>query len=289
MNKHDNSFWPEIYTIGNKCIERYVHSIEPEHSLADQEIIASGMSDLIGTYVISRSSFVGHIINFTIDGSGKFTTPDQTHILTPGDIFVVPAGHKCRYERQSTVWKTIWFDLYDSEKWSWIKDQKAGVHKVKNLDDIKRTMVALHREIHSKELGSKEVSTLLSEQLTVYLRRELDFHVQDYENSIVQRLRSLFLLVNRSLQADWNVDKLAHEMAVSPSHLYSLCREYLGINPMKHVTQLRMSRAKLLLYQTNAPIADVGEAVGYSNQFNFSSAFKKVVGESPTQYRKKKR
>jgi transcriptional regulator GlxA family with amidase domain len=58
---------------------------------------------------------------------------------------------------------------------------------------------------------------------------------------------------------------------------------------MKYVSQMRVQRAGLLLYQTNAPIADIANTVGYQNQFNFSSAFKKHSGLSPSKYRTRSR
>ncbi len=49
--------------------------------------------------------------------------------------------------------------------------------------------------------------------------------------------------------------------------------------------QLRVQKAKRLLAHSPAPIADIAEALGFSDQFAFSHFFKKAVGCSPRQFR----
>ncbi|MEH6650365.1 MAG: helix-turn-helix domain-containing protein [Motiliproteus sp.] len=284
----NNKNWPQIYTIGDECIERFINSRDADSPLENHDIIAAGLSDLKGNYDLSRR-FDAHIVNFTVGGMGRLITPDYQRIMGPGDLMLIPAGSPARYHLHGDSWKTMWFDLADVERWSWLRDQGVTTHKAKNIDALYAAMDALYHETHSHEQESRALANLLLEQVDIYLKRELEFEVDDYEKHIKDRLTNLFEVVKRQLQHPWNVDKLAEIATVSPSHLYTLCREHLGINPMKQVTQLRMQRARMLLYQTNASVAQIAGMVGYQNQFNFSSAFKKHSGSSPTNYRKKLR
>jgi AraC-like DNA-binding protein len=285
----NNSNWPEIYSVGIECIERYVHSREVDSPIEDHDVIASGLSDLKGSYDIARADFIGHVVSFTLDGVGLLSTPDFKHVLTKGDIMVIPVGYLARYQIHGPTWKTLWFDLANTERWSWLLSQGIRVSKANHLDFLESAMESLYFEIHHQELEARLLAKHIIEQIMIYLRRELEFKVIDYENNIKHRLNKLFESVNKQLQVDWSVAKLASQSAVSESHLYALCRRYLGVNPMKHVAHLRMKRAKLLLYQTNAPVGNISLTVGYQNQFNFSSAFKKHTGESPSDFRKRTR
>ncbi|MNN44985.1 Arabinose operon regulatory protein [compost metagenome] len=49
---------------------------------------------------------------------------------------------------------------------------------------------------------------------------------------------------------------------------------------------LRIRRAIQLLNSTELTILEIAEQVGYESQHYFSTAFKKVMGVSPNQYRK---
>ena len=50
-----------------------------------------------------------------------------------------------------------------------------------------------------------------------------------------------------------------------------------------------MQKASLLLKATDEKIADIAQKAGYSNASKFSAAFKKELGLSPFEYRKKSR
>jgi two-component system response regulator YesN len=52
------------------------------------------------------------------------------------------------------------------------------------------------------------------------------------------------------------------------------------------VTQMRIQKAVQLLTSTDKPILEIAEQCGYDTQHYFSTAFKKVIGVSPNQYRK---
>ena len=46
-----------------------------------------------------------------------------------------------------------------------------------------------------------------------------------------------------------------------------------------------MELAKALLTDTNLPVSQIGYDIGFSDNHNFSNAFKKITGQSPSDYR----
>ena len=59
----------------------------------------------------------------------------------------------------------------------------------------------------------------------------------------------------------------------------------MQVSPMTYVRQVRMRKAQALLMRPRARVAEVGAAVGYSDLYHFSKAFKQSVGMSPRNYR----
>jgi len=55
---------------------------------------------------------------------------------------------------------------------------------------------------------------------------------------------------------------------------------------MKKLRELRMQRAQALLKSTQLNLNDISLAVGYKDVFNFSSAFKRIFGISPSVFRR---
>ncbi|AWB44445.1 DNA-binding response regulator [Paenibacillus sp. CAA11] len=85
---------------------------------------------------------------------------------------------------------------------------------------------------------------------------------------------------------DLTLEGLAAALQVSPVHLSRVLKKELGASFVNFLTQMRIRKAIQLLNATNATIHEIAEQVGYESQHYFSTAFKKVVGVSPNQYRK---
>ncbi|NEE50409.1 helix-turn-helix transcriptional regulator, partial [Streptomyces sp. SID8455] len=61
--------------------------------------------------------------------------------------------------------------------------------------------------------------------------------------------------------------------------------ELVGEPPMAYLTGWRLALAADLLRESDATVEAVGRKVGYSAPFAFSTAFKRVRGVSPQEYR----
>jgi two-component system, response regulator YesN len=85
-----------------------------------------------------------------------------------------------------------------------------------------------------------------------------------------------------------NFDIIAQKFNFNSSYLSKIFTKYIGENPVKYLTALRINKAKhLLLNNKDMSIKEIGEQVGYSDQFYFSRIFKNVTGISPASYKQK--
>ena len=55
-----------------------------------------------------------------------------------------------------------------------------------------------------------------------------------------------------------------------------------------YLLNIKMEYAKKLLIETKIPVALIASKVGYDNYSNFTQMFRKVVGVTPSDYRKEK-
>jgi AraC-like DNA-binding protein len=83
----------------------------------------------------------------------------------------------------------------------------------------------------------------------------------------------------------WTVAELAHAAGVSRAALARRFNELVGEPPMSFLTGWRMALAADLLREPGATVGSVAHQVGYSSPFALSTAFKRVRGISPQQYR----
>ena len=66
-----------------------------------------------------------------------------------------------------------------------------------------------------------------------------------------------------------------------------LFKAAMGRSPQEYLIQYRIRVARKLLCETDWCIRNIAYAVGYSDSFAFSKAFKRVCGTSPAKYRGK--
>jgi AraC family transcriptional regulator len=83
-----------------------------------------------------------------------------------------------------------------------------------------------------------------------------------------------------------SMEHLAHEAGVHPVHVARVFRRHHGCTAASHVRRLRVAWAQEQLLRPGASLAAVALAAGFSDQSQFSRAFRQVVGVSPARWRR---
>jgi len=82
----------------------------------------------------------------------------------------------------------------------------------------------------------------------------------------------------------WTVAQLAKTAGLSRSTFFARFSASVGLPPMEYLLAWRMAVAKDLLRTHGLSISEVAERVGYGSQSNFSTAFRRHVGQPPSRY-----
>ena len=98
-------------------------------------------------------------------------------------------------------------------------------------------------------------------------------------------IKEALSFIEQNFQNDITVEEIAACCGLNRSYFGKIFHEVLGKSPQEFLISYRMTKATELLKLTSLSIAEVGSAVGYSNQLHFSRAFKKIYGISPRQWR----
>jgi len=92
---------------------------------------------------------------------------------------------------------------------------------------------------------------------------------------------------DRSYAGSLTLDEMAAVACLSKYHFLRLFRATYGLTPMEYVSKRRIERAQDLLRATNLTITEVCFAVGFSSLGSFSSRFRSVVGETPSEFQRR--
>lgn len=107
----------------------------------------------------------------------------------------------------------------------------------------------------------------------------------DPHYSVLTELREK---IYRNPRQKWNVDTMAAYANMSRSNFQHIYRELFGVSCISDVIAGKIEKAKELLSETSCTVSQVAAMCGYDNEEHFMRQFKKLVGVTPTAYRKKK-
>lgn len=87
------------------------------------------------------------------------------------------------------------------------------------------------------------------------------------------------------LQENLKVSNIAQYFGYNEKYLTTLFRNTTGTPIKQYILQSKMEQAKITLSDTNMQIAQIAYNLGFEDSHNFSNAFKKITGLSPSEYK----
>lgn len=98
----------------------------------------------------------------------------------------------------------------------------------------------------------------------------------------IERLRS-------DSDADVSLAALAADAGLSRFHFCRAFKESTGLSPHAWLRQHRLEQAMNMLRDTDVSVVSIAAALGYSSQTAFAAAFRKLTGETPSDWRRRPR
>ncbi|MBT2291101.1 helix-turn-helix transcriptional regulator [Paenibacillus albidus] len=109
-------------------------------------------------------------------------------------------------------------------------------------------------------------------------------------SSLIVCVPALTLSMNCSLDQNYHqemtLQHIAERFFVSRENISRKYKQVTGEKLSDYLTRLRISKAKLLLQNTELRLAQIAELVGYEDEKYFSRVFKKATGQTPRDSRK---
>lgn len=84
------------------------------------------------------------------------------------------------------------------------------------------------------------------------------------------------------------VGEVSGRLGISSRTLERRIMQQVGLSPVFYQLCLRMKSARLQLARPDAPLSQVALSCGYYDQAHFTHAFRRFVGDTPAEYRKRK-
>ncbi|WP_285711628.1 helix-turn-helix domain-containing protein [Erythrobacter oryzae] len=99
------------------------------------------------------------------------------------------------------------------------------------------------------------------------------------------RLKRVIDFIEANLAEPLTLDLLAHVAGLSVFHFARVFRQATGVSPYRYVSERRLLRAQRLLMSPELSVHEVALACGFARHANFSAAFARARGMSPSAFR----
>ncbi len=93
--------------------------------------------------------------------------------------------------------------------------------------------------------------------------------------------------IDRNYARPLNLAALAAAVHVSESHLIRSFRATFGETPYRYLQRRRIERSMFALRESDDSVSRISLDVGFSSLGTFSRTFAEIVGEPPTEYRRR--
>lgn len=111
-------------------------------------------------------------------------------------------------------------------------------------------------------------------------------HQQNQTILLESRTEEAIHTMRRLLPAPPSIQELAEDARVTPWHFIRIFRRVVGIPPGAYLAALRIEQAKKLLLDTPDRVTDICFDLGFESIGSFTSRFTRLVGVSPTAFRR---
>jgi AraC-like DNA-binding protein len=118
-------------------------------------------------------------------------------------------------------------------------------------------------------------------------------HISMVSNQIlVQRKNTEPVAITRAKQfiqenqaEDLSLGQVAKAVNTSTFYFCKMFKKATGLNFTDYVSRVRVEKAKNLLLNRNLRVSEIAYEVGFQSLTHFNRVFKKIMGQSPTEYR----
>lgn len=110
--------------------------------------------------------------------------------------------------------------------------------------------------------------------------------VNKTSNNIIQ---NTIQFMKNNINNRITLDEMAENVHYSPSRFGQLFFKQTGNSPLNYFMQLKIQKACQLLDFSDMKIKEIANELNFYDQYHFSKMFTKLIGETPSSYRKKRK
>ena len=234
-----------------------------------------------------------YLLHHVLSGKGTFETRGKKYHLKMGDTFLIyPNMEACYRADDKEPWSYIWVGFNGTDapyllSHTGFSEESPVLEQAMLSEEIERKINKVYEAKGNTFYSAVSMTGALYSMIAMLMKNSMPETKQKNLRSIHVEQAVQYIAERYSYPI--TVEEIAEHTGVCRSYLYRMFREVLKTSPKDYVEEYRIRQACQMLRETELPIASIAHSVGYEDNLYFSKAFKKCKGQTPSEYRRKKK
>lgn len=269
---------------------------------------------LVPHQVIGERIIYDYELLYIKSGRCVVTIEDQQYETRPGDLFFFRPGmrHSIIVFDEPLIQPHIHFDLVytgnsiktpisfinydqmtDEQKGLIQSDIIEGFFKpfpnqlrLKNTQYVEQLLFSIITTFTAPTLFPEIELKWRFLRLLNHLFSEISWMMSRQKNHNQERLHLIKMYLEHYTDHAVTLDELANVYHIDRSYISRSFKAEYGVSPIHYQLLVRISKAKSMIINTNLTLTDIATKTGFLRLQDFSRAFKRIEGVSPSFYRK---
>ena len=236
------------------------------------------------TDYLYRNNRVSHFV-YGYKGYACYFNDTEKFEITPGTLCYIPKGTTIHFKEDDKYeYYKIYFDIYDADTKEYIIFSDKPVIYFKDTPKEISMQISEFSMIYS----ANDISASLKFQSLLYsFLYTLNNSLKEKKNtSISTMLSPAIQYMQNNYTQSFSTRDLADMCLLSEPYFRSLFKKQMNLTPTEYKNYLRIRRACELMINSGLSVNRTSEILGYENVQYFCTMFKRIVGCSPSQYRR---
>jgi AraC-like DNA-binding protein len=251
-------------------------------------VLACGFDRCAPDYRVDRQSHPVLVAEYVLRGEGTFRVGYREWALHGGMVFHYGPGtpHSYWTDPRNTLEK-VWIAYAGTaagEITRSLLETNCGAWRLQDPEHVFTLVDAICNEVAAKSLHSQ---TICDSLLRALLARIAQSRVPETTRAAepLQSFHRCKAYLDGHYSTMHSPFEVCSAVGISPSYLCRLFRRFSGQSPAAYLGGLKLNSAAYMLISSSLSIKQIATSLAFSDQYNFSRAFKRFYGVSPKAYR----
>lgn len=226
----------------------------------------------------------GRTLNWTIyynyTAGANLQIADRSIDLTPDEIILIPGDYSFKRSCNGNLIEHLWICFFYSQN---VAPEQDIPIVIKVNDTLKCLLRDLRALLEQNDLNADKCYHCSQALLyTIMTMPEIKWSAP-----IPDVLIKVLSQIKNNIRSKLTTQKLAEHAKMSPKTFYRTFKKHFGKAPGEYIIEQRIRYAENLISSSDMTFDEIAELSGFNYRESFSRTFKKVIGVSPNEFKRR--